>query len=64
MEMVYNNLSNNDVAFQIFVIYSAALDLSKKKNTKCLLLEQWGDDVYSAYLQGVKDGKKSYIGEL
>jgi hypothetical protein len=64
MDMAARNFSKNEVAFEIFVIYSAAYDLSRKKNTKCLLLEQWGDDVYNAYRQGVKDGKKASLGAL
>lgn len=64
METSFKHFSDSDVSFQLFVIYSTAYDLARKKNTKCLLLEQWGDDVNSAYLQGVKDGKKSFDREL
>jgi hypothetical protein len=64
MDLAFKDFSKSEVSFQIFVIYSAAYDLSKQKDTKCLLLEQWGDDVYNAYRQGVRDGKKASVGAI
>lgn len=53
---------DQEIAFQILVIYELASKLAQENDPKCLMLEQWGDDVWKAYLTGVVDGKKNIAG--
>jgi hypothetical protein len=64
ISIIEKSIRNQDMQLQVFMMYEAALKLSQKNEIKCLLLEQWGDDVWMAYKEGVKDGKKTFDGGL
>lgn len=56
------NKINVEIAIKIFIIYSMGLKAAQDNDTRCFLIEQWGDDTLLAYKQGVSDGKKTYTG--
>ena len=59
---VNSRVANQEILVAILVLYETASKLSLKNDVKCLILEQWGDDVWMAYRQGVRDGKKASSG--
>lgn len=52
-------VSNVQISFDILASYEVALELSMKKDARCVIMEEMGDSMMRAYKAGVKDGAKN-----
>jgi hypothetical protein len=54
-----HTISNVQISFDILASYEVALDLSLKRDIRCIMMEEMGDSMMRAYKAGVKDGAKN-----